>query len=118
MSVSLPILPLKRESLLTRQYLPILPLKREALLTLLKPISVSVPILPSRVGLCLPKRATWPLRAQLKQLKTDFTLEGEILLDSMHLLAVCPNPLHLLHLKGDPIAVGDVSFDERLSLSY
>jgi hypothetical protein len=60
----------------------------------------------------------WPSHPQLKQLKTDFTLEGENLLNSMHLLAACPNLLHLLHLKGGQLAVeGDLSFAERIALS-
>jgi hypothetical protein len=53
-----------------------------------------------------------------KQLNTVLTLLGENLFNSMHLFAACPNFLHLLHLKGGPLAVGvDLSLDERIAHS-
>ena len=102
LSVSLPTTSLQRASL------PILP----------NILSVSLPTLPLYVGLRRQFHATCPSSPQLKQLKTVFTLTGENLFNSMHLLAACPSRLHLLHLKGGPLAVeGDLSFAERIALS-
>ena len=86
--------------------------------TLLNPLSVSLPTPPLYIGLRRQSFAMWPSRPQLKQHKTAFTLVMGNLSKLEHLLAVWPNLLHLLHLKGGPLAVaGDLSFTERIALS-
>jgi hypothetical protein len=59
------------------------------------------------------------LPPQVKQLDTAFTLALGNLLELKHLLAVWPNLLHLLHLKGGGALAPevDLSFTERIALS-
>ena len=97
--------------------LPTPPLSWASLLTL-SSYWVSLPTPSLYVGLRRQFRATWPSRPQLKELKTAFTLARWYLIKSVHLLAACPSLLHLLHLKGGPLAVeGDLSLAERIALS-
>ena len=94
------------------------PLYWVSLPTLSNILSVSLPTPPLYVGLRWQSFATWPSRLQLKQCKTAFTLAMGNLSELEHLLAKWPNVLHLLHLKGGPLAAeGDLSFTERIALS-
>jgi hypothetical protein len=55
---------------------------------------------------------------QVKQLDIAFTLALGNLLKLLHLLAVWPKLLYLIHLQGGPLAPEvDLSFTERIALS-
>ena len=58
------------------------------------------------------------LTTAIKTTITAFTLGTGNLSGIEHLLAIWPNLLHLLHVKGGPLAAeGDLSFTERIALS-